>query len=479
MTATFSRRAILSSMLAGAAGVLGAVLVPVRATWAASRLDSAEWLAEASRILRSIRQPTISDRSVRVALSHDLNGTQVRERIQQAIDSLGTSGGGQVVVPPGSWRVAGTINLVSNIELHISEGATITFSNRVSDYLPPVLSRWEGTEMYGFSPCIRAYLASNIALTGKGTLTGEGKSVIPSLDRQENTDQALLREMGRNLTPVHERVFGDGHALRQSFIQFFGCSAVCVDGLRLRNMPFWGVHVLYSQDVTVKNIDVKSNNSNNDGIDVDSSQNVRIEHCTFRTKDDCIAVKSGRDADGRRVGRPSENIVIRECDMIDGGSSGVAVGSEMSGGVRNLYVFRCAMQRVDSVLNVKSNLDRGGLVENIRVWNVGVGRCSRLLRITTNYHSYAGGNFVPILRDIAMDDIRCDRAEIAFDLIGVPATPIREISVRDVRVNYADRALRLEHAEQITFERVVVNGRDVIPTPSTPEVAKQRAGLLQ
>jgi polygalacturonase len=462
MTATFSRRKILSSMLAGAAGALGAALFPVRASWAASSSTTTEWLAEAGRILRSIRQPTIPDRAVRVVLSQDLKDTEVRERIQQAIDSLGGSGGGQIIIPPGSWKVAGTINLVSNIELHISEGATLTFSNKLADYLPPVLSRWEGTEMYGFSPCIRAYLASNIALTGSGTLAGEGKSVIPSLDRQENADQALLREMGRNLTPVHERVFGEGHALRQSFIQFFGCSAVCVDGPRLRNMPFWGVHLLYSQDVTVKNIDVKSNNSNNDGIDVDSSQNVRIEHCTFRTKDDCVAVKSGRDADGRRVGRPSENIVIRECDMIDGGSSGIAVGSEMSGGVKNLYVFRCVMQRVDSALNVKSNLDRGGLVENIRMWNVGVGRCSRLLRITTNYHSYAGGNFVPVLRDIAMDDIRCERAEIAFDLIGVPATPIREVSARDVRVNYADRALRLEHAEQVMFERVVVNGKTVV-----------------
>jgi polygalacturonase len=226
-------------------------------------------------------------------------------------------------------------------------------------------------------------------------------------------------------------------------------------------MPFWGVHLLYSQDVTVRNIHVKSYNSNNDGIDVDSAQNVRIEHCTFRTKDDCIAIKSGRDADGRHIARPSENIVIRECEMIDGGSSGIAVGSEMSGGVRNLYIFRCAMQRIDSALNIKSNLDRGGIVENVRMWNVAVGKCSRLLRITTNYHSYAGGNFVPTLRDIAIDDIQCQRAQLAFDLIGVPATPIREILVRDVRVDYADRALKLEHVEAVAFERVVVNSKYV------------------
>jgi polygalacturonase len=461
MAASISRRKILSSLLAGAAGLLSTTLVSFRSSWGADCVDAADWLTDAGRIVRSIRQPTIPDRTVRVALSQNLSALLVRDSIQQAIDSLAASGGGQVVIPVGSWNVAGTINLLSNIELHISEGATLIFSDTLSDYLPAVISRWEGTEMYGFSPCIRAYLASNIALTGRGTLAGERSSLIPDLTRQEDIDQANLREMGRKLTPVHERIFGKGHALRHSFVQFFGCSAVCIDGPRFRNMPFWGLHLLYSQDVTVRNIDVKSHNSNNDGIDVDSSQNVRIEHCTFRTKDDCIAVKSGRDADGRRVGRPSENIVIRECQMIDGGSSGVAVGSEMSGGVRNLYIFRCAMQRIDSALNVKSNLDRGGVVENIRMWNVAVGKCSRLLRITTNYHSYAGGTFVPTLRDIAIDDIQCQRAELAFDLIGVPATPIREILVRDVRVDYADRALQLEHVADVAFERVVVNNKDV------------------
>lgn len=441
--------------------MLGSALLPCKSSWATSKISAADWIADASRILRSIRQPTIPDRSVRVALSSELSGIQVKELIQQAILSLAASGGGQVVIPAGSWKVSGTINLVSNIELHVPEDATLTFSNSLDDYLPPVLGRWEGTEVYSFSPCIRAYLASNVALTGKGTLTGEGRALIPSLSRQEDADQTELREMGRKLTAVHERVFGQGHALRPSFVQFFGCSAVCVDGLRLRNMPFWGVHLLYSQDVTVRNIHVKSYNSNNDGIDVDSAQNVRIEHCTFRTKDDCIAIKSGRDADGRHIARPSENIVIRECEMIDGGSSGIAVGSEMSGGVRNLYIFRCAMQRIDSALNIKSNLDRGGIVENVRMWNVAVGKCSRLLRITTNYHSYAGGNFVPTLRDIAIDDIQCQRAQLAFDLIGVPATPIREILVRDVRVDYADRALKLEHVEAVAFERVVVNSKYV------------------
>ena len=313
--------------------------------------------------------------------------------------------------------------------------------------------------MVGYAPYIYAYQATNIAITGSGTLDGNGSNRSSTWSRNETVDINRLREMGRTLAPVQQRIFGEGHSLRPPFIQLYSCSNVLVEGIGIEDFPFWGLHLLYSNDLTIRNISVCSLASNNDGIDVDSSQNVLIEKCIFQTKDDCIAIKSGRDADGRAVNRPSSDIVIRDCRMIHGGSSGVAIGSEMSGGIRGVYIIRCTMDAVSSMLTVKSNLDRGGRVEHIRAWNVRVGNCSHVLHVTTAYHSYSGGIFPPIIRDIAIDDVVCENTECAFDLMGSAEAPLHEIALQNIEIHRAVTPMRRAFTNSLLTRTVSINGR--------------------
>ncbi len=453
----FSRRTLLRTAVGAAGCAAVSAFIPTRGAAAAVE-PVAEWLLRAARIVQKIKPPVIPDVSYTAPLQKGDSAKRNNAVLQQAVYHVGEGGGGRVVVPKGEWEIAGPLRLTSNIDLHLQEGSTLRFVDDKSYHLPPVLTRWEGTDMIGYSPYVYAYQASNVAITGSGTLDGNGSSRSSSWrDRLEGEDITRLREMGRNLTPIKDRVFGEGHSLRPSFIQFYGCKSVKVEGIRIEDVPFWSLHLLYSSDITVRHVSINSFASNNDGIDIDSSSRVLVEHCRFETKDDCIAVKSGRDADGRAVGRPSEDIVIRDCHMIHTDSSGVAIGSEMSGGVRNVYIIRCAMEQVDSSLTVKSNLDRGGVVENIRLWNMTINNCSHVLRITTAYHSYSGGNFPSALRDIALDDIRCNKADLAFTIVGSPEAPIGPVSLRGITVQHATEVLLRENAPDITMSDVVVN----------------------
>lgn len=453
---SFSRRTLLRTAIGATGCAAVSAFIPTRSAAAAVE-PVAEWLLRAARIVQKIKHPVIPDVSYTAPLQTGDSAKRNNAVLQQAIYHVSEGGGGRVVVPKGEWDIAGPLRLTSHIDLHIQEGATLRFADDKSYHLPPVLTRWEGTDMIGYSPYVYAYQASNVAITGSGTLDGNGSSQSSSWrDRSEGDDITRLREMGRHLTPIKDRVFGEGHSLRPSFIQFYGCTSVKVEGVHIEDVPFWGLHFLYSTDIAVRHVSVSSFASNNDGIDIDSSSRVLVEHCRFETKDDCITVKSGRDADGRNVGRPSEDIVIRDCEMIFSDSSGVAIGSEMSGGVRNVYIIRCAMNRVHSALTVKSNLDRGGIVENIRLWNVTIDSCSHILRVTTAYHSYSGGNFPPALGDIALDDVRCKNAELAFTIVGSPESPIGPVSLRGISVQHATETLHRQNAPEIAMTNVVI-----------------------
>ena len=456
-----SRRSVLSL---GAQSALAAVLSSLFPRYEAFALHESgtnDWRAEAAALVKSIRLPLFPRREVRVGLDAHAKDVDVRSSIQREIDALNRLGGGRVIIPSGTWQIDGPIRLTSNIDLHIEEGATLLFSDDPDHYLPAVLTRWEGTEMFGYSPFIYAYHAHNVAITGKGTVHGNRRSERSGWRRKGSLQQRDLRTAGRDGDPVQDRVFGDGGFLHPSLIQFFGCSSVLVEGISTVDALFWGVHIVYSTDVTVRGLYMRSSNTNNDGVDIDSSCRVVVERCTFNTGDDCIAIKSGRDADGRSIGKPSESIVIQNCVMEEGGSAGVALGSEMSGGIRNIYITKCVMRDVETVLDLKSNLDRGGVIENVRVWDITVGTSETIFEVTTVYHGYVGGSFVPLIRDIRLNGVAVKRSKRGIVIKGAAESPVEDVTIEKLIVDSVDVPQQIAHANGMVISQSWMNHQPV------------------
>lgn len=327
-------------------------------------------------VAESVKVPSFKDKTYNVidfgAVADGVfDNTQ---SINKAIQTCSKEGGGKVLVPSGKY-LTGPINLENNVNLHLEEGAEILFSVNSKDY-PLVRTSFEGNEVMNYSPLIYAYKKSNVAVTGKGILNGQasnenwwswsgGKSYgwkkgMPS--QNDSLNRLRLVAMAEDGVTVSDRVFGEGHYLRPNFIEFFECTNMLIKDVKIVNTPCWVIHPMKSTNITVDDVTVESHGPNNDGCDPEYSKNVLIKNCTFNTGDDCIAIKSGRDADGRRVAIPSENIIIQNCKMLDG-HGGVVIGSEISAGVRNVFVENCIMDspNLERAIRIKTNSKRGGL----------------------------------------------------------------------------------------------------------------------
>ena len=375
-------------------------------------LPSDAWAA-LDTLEKRIQPPTFPNRDCLITDHGAVPGgnKDATEAIRKAIAACSAQGGGRVVVPAGVF-LTGAIHLESNINLHVSEGATLRFSTDPAAYLPVVLTRWEGIECMNYSPLIYALDRENVAVTGTGTLDGQAsddnwwkwarKSTgHPSL---ASPDAKALNEMADSGTPVPDRVFGAGHYLRPNFIQTYRSKNVLIEGVTLLRSPMWEVHPVLSTNVTVRQLKITSHGPNNDGCDPDSSSDVLIDSCLFDVGDDCIAIKSGRNSDGRRVGRPSENIIVRNSTMKDG-HAGVAIGSEISGGGRNIFIENNRMDspHLDRALRLKSNARRGGTIENVYLRNVQIGKVSEaVLTIDFLYEEGPNGDFPPTERNIEL-----------------------------------------------------------------------------
>lgn len=449
-----SRRAFLRGALTTVGGALSTTIIEPRVAGAVTRYAPPLWLPDAHAVARAISVPTFPSRVMHLAPVSENS----RETIQSAIDELNAKGGGTVSLAKGEWRIQGPLRLTSHINLHLDRGSELIFSGEPNDYLPTVVTRWEGTELLGYSPYIYAYHAVDVAVTGEGTISVDMSGDVRNWRRHQTEAQKKLRAQGGRGAPLQERDFGEGDFLRQSCIQFFGCHKVLVEGIRIKDIPFWGVHLVFTHHATVRKVSVNSTLVNNDGVDVDSSTHVLIEQCVFNTGDDSIAIKSGRDLDGRRAGAPSEAVVIRDCVMDRSRSSGIAIGSEMSGGVRDVYVIRCRMGEVDTVFNIKSNLDRGGAIERIRAWNIQSKACDRIVAISTSYHGYTGGNFPPTIQDIALDDIRSESADTGIVIRGVATSPIKQVRLSSIHGIRVKIPTQIQYAENLSFDGVVMNG---------------------
>ncbi|MGD9264267.1 MAG: glycoside hydrolase family 28 protein [Lysobacterales bacterium] len=402
--------------------------------------------------------------------------TDCTKALADAIATASAVGGGRVIVPPGVF-MTGPVHLESHVELHLEKGATLSFIPEPERYLPAVFTRWEGVEFMGLSPLIYAYGKTDIAVTGEGTLDGgaddthwwpwKGKWKGKFLDAEFTQKAARDRlfadaEAG---VPPGQRDYALGAYLRPPFIQAYKCRNVLIEGVTITNSPFWLINPVLSTSVTVRGVTCSSMGPNSDGCDPESCKNVLIEDCVFDTGDDCIAIKSGRNADGRRVNVPSENIIVANCEM-KAGHGGVVMGSELSGGIRNVFVENCRMSSPDLErgIRIKTNAMRGGGVQNLNVRNLEIGNVKDLFVVNFFYEEGDKGPYSPVVRNLELRDIECANARRVMDLRGFGHAPIRDVRLTGVTVESAAEASIISNAVGLVLDRVTVNGSPVTTT---------------
>jgi polygalacturonase len=386
--------------------------------------------------------------------------TDCTNAFKDAISDCNQAGGGRVVVPEGTF-LTGAIHLKSNVNLYVSQNATIKFSQNYSDYLPVVYTRFEGTECYNYSPPIYAFEQENIAITGQGTINGGGdNSHWWPWTSSASTDVNNLRQQAEDGVPVENRIYGAGHYLRPNMVQPYRCKNILIDSVTIINSPMWHIHPVLCENLTVSNVTVQGPGPNNDGCNPESCKDVLIENCFFNTGDDCIAIKSGRNADGRRVNVASENIIIKGCTMEDG-HGGVVLGSEITGGARNVFASDCNMDspNLQRALRIKTNSIRGGIVENIYLKDITVGTVSDAgVRVNFYYGEGDIADFTPIVRNIEVRNMTCQHTKYALRLEGYERSKISDIRLINCSFNNASSDNILSNIQNIGLNNTSING---------------------
>ncbi len=422
---------------------------------------------EAPFAMPPLDRPAIPDRTFDVRSFGAVEGGTVKntEAIRKAIEAASEAGGGTVLIPAGRW-LTGPIHLDSHINLRIDEGAEVLFSQDVNDYRPAVFSRHEGIECYKLSPFIYARGKQAIAITGSGTLNGQGRPwwTLPGQDKAG----ASLRRMAEEGVAVDQRVFegGPSGVLRPAFIQTVECRDVLIEGVTIRYGAFWTINPVYCENVIVRKVTIQTagpygHTPNGDGVDPDSCRNVLIEYCDLDTGDDCVVIKAGKDADGLRVARPCENIVVRNCQTRQG-HGGVVCGSETSGGIRNVSIQDCVFNGTDRGIRIKSGRGRGGVVENVWARNLTMGTIRNeaillnLLYTTRRLPEEAVTARTPRFRNMHFKDIACQQTQgSVIQLYGLPEMPIEGITIEGFSARGA-KGIDCADVQGIEFKDVAV-----------------------
>ncbi|MFI1868050.1 glycoside hydrolase family 28 protein [Streptomyces jumonjinensis] len=474
-----SRRSFLAATGTAAAAALlpPAALASSAAAAAAeaavARLARDPW-EQVPGILARIRPPKFPARRFDITRYGAVGDgvTKNTEAFRAAIRACNKAGGGRVVVPPGRF-LTGAVQLLSRVDLHVAEGGVIVFSTDPKDYLPVVFTRWEGTECYNYSSFVYAHGQRDIAITGKGVLDGQGMAGPWKSWRDPGgnalIDQAELRRMGTEGVPVAERVFGDGHHLRPNMIQFYDCRNILMRDITILEPPMWTIHPVLCRNVTLRDVDVIGRINNSDGVDPECTSDMLITGCRFHTEDDSIAVKSGRDEDGHRVGVPSENIVIRDC-VFSGRWGGVAVGSEMSGGVRNVFAEDCRINPLDfpgrynprHPVFIKTNKKRGGFIDGVYIRGFTGREIDRdCIYLTTRYGNQQGSR-PAVIRNVRIEDMVHDGARRAINLEGLASDPFTGVHIERCTFTRMANPEIIDHVRDLTIRRVTVNGTEVV-----------------
>jgi len=451
-----------AAAVTGTAGILAAGPAAADGAGGSALHDPGPGWGYVSELLRNTRPPRFAARDFSITTFGAIpDGTTLAtDAIAKAVDACHRAGGGRVVVPAGTF-LTGAIHLKSNVNLHVSAGATLLFSSDPTQYLPVVLTRFEGQECMNYSPFIYARDCENIAVTGSGTLDGGAtwdnwwSWVTPS-----GPDAQTLQQLAADGVPVEDRVFGDGHHLRAAFIETQSCRNVLIEGLTILRSPFWEIHPVLSRNVTVRGLTIDSRGPNNDGVNPESSQYVHIQGCTLNCGDDCIAIKSGKGADGLRINVPSENILIENCTLnIRYGA--ITIGSEMTGGVRNVFVRNCTIGSPNLYfgLYIKTNSVRGGFAENIYLRDLDISNLTKEV-VSCNFYRSEGdvGPLTPRVRNVELRNVNVGHARNAFSIFGYPRSPIQDFRLIDCTYTSIDAASSIQDTE-LSFQNFHVNGQ--------------------
>ena len=439
------------------------------------------------QIEQSIRVPQFAEKAfpiTKFGAKTTNPAVQNQKAIQKAIDTCSKKGGGKVIIPAGEKFLTGAITLKDGVNLVVEEGATLEFVFQPELY-PIVETSWEGLECFNLSPCIYAFKAKNIAITGKGTIDGGGSNDTwwpwngnprfgwkEGMISQRIESRPRLLKNGEDGIPMYnekgertpERVFGPQDGLRPQLVSFNKCEGILLEDVTLLRSPFWVIHPLHSTDITVRRVKMINDGPNGDGCDPECCDRVLIEDCYFNTGDDCIAIKSGRNRDGRERNMPSKNIIIRNCEMKNG-HGGVVIGSEISGGCQNVFAHDCVMDspELERVLRIKTNSCRGGIIENINMRNVKVGVCKEsVLKINLDYEpkEICCRGYYPTVRNVYMENVTSESSQYGVQIIGLDEdTYVYDITVKDCKFNgVKDGNFMSGKTRNINFENLFING---------------------
>jgi polygalacturonase len=405
-------------------------------------------------------------------LGADITGkTKCSDLINKTIEKAFSEGGGTLYFPAGKY-LTGPLCMKSNITLHIESGAVICFSDDFEDYLPFMKVRWEGVVMQSFAPLINAQNAENIIITGNGTLEGQGKkwwdyreAIVNEIkskgdasqftelqDRWENANRNLIVSDYYQST-LNRRFF------RPPFIQFYECQNIKIEGITIRNSPFWTINPVFCDNVLVHGVTIKNPEigPNTDGINPSSCSNVRISDCFISVGDDCVTIKSGRDTDGRAYGKPCENITITNCVMLSG-HGGVVIGSEMSGGVKKVTISNCVFDGTDAGIRLKASRGRGGVVEEIRVNNIVMNNIQKSAFIFDLFYDKNSqmepvSERTPVFRNVHISNVTGNNVKKVGYITGIEEMPIEEISFTNINM-VAQTGFTAQTASNIQFHNV-------------------------
>jgi len=465
--------------------LIGILILSCTTTHNPDTIGENEGWIKAAMILKEIIPPTFRDQNYPVDPQKDKSGPGDRTRIQRQIDRCALEGGGTVLLTSGNYLSRGPIYLKSNVNLQISEGAVLNFDTIPQAHTPLVKVRWEGTVCWNYSPMIYAYREKNIGLSGGGVVNGHSLAFWSKWRAKQNPDKDILRQMGNDRIPEDQRVFGTGfldrdqdgvddgygdgkvHFLRPTLVEFYECENILIEDLTFKESPFWTLHPVFSQNITMRNLSIFGGSVNDDGIDPDGCKKMLIENCYIETRDDAISVKAGRDQDAwNRPG--TEDIIVRRCTLKTGVNA-FCVGSEMSGGVQNIFVEDCKVLSAKHALNFKCNLDRGGEVSNIYMRNIDIDSCEKAMFIfRMDYHGYRGNNFPTKFHHFYASGIDCQYAgATGFQFVGVPAEPISDIFLHNIKIGSADTLLKFNHVERVVSSDIRFRGKTVTLPPKS------------
>jgi len=405
-----------------------------------------------------LNRPEIPDRrfDIRDFGARPMKGSDsemITEAVHRAIEAAHQAGGGKVVIPKGQW-LSGPIHLKSNINLHLEKGSEILFSTNKDDYLPVVPQRHEGVEAYNYSPMIYASHLTNVAITGSGQLNAQGEHWWQWFEEHGPPPRAVATKV-----PLSRRDFGKGagmEGMRPSFVVFWKSSNILVEGISLLDTPMWNLHMIYSDNIIVRNVHINSLEApNGDGIVLDSSKNVLIEHNHLQTGDDAVVLKSGLNEEGLAINIPTENVVIRHFEA-------VVFGSETSGGLRNIYVHDALFDGTDRGIRFKTERGRGNVIENIYVRDVTM---KNITYEAINFNSFYTGPKVtgpaPSVRNIHIKNVTIDGVPTAIALIGLPEKWLENINLENIKVVNAEVGARITRVKNLSLKKVSIQSQEL------------------